>query len=158
MTVEESTMEDAVTAVVEVGVGHADATKLRAAQRAEIAARYGDIPRTRLDNDDVMTTFFIATVDGIPAGCGGIEDRRDGSGQVKDMYVTPAHRGTGIAPQILAAIEGYARDHAIERLVLETGVRQPDAMRFYERGGYRRIENFGAYAGDDLSVCYEKQL
>jgi hypothetical protein len=43
-------------------------------------------------------------------------------------------------------------------LKLETGTEQPDAMAFYERHGYRRIPNFGHYAGSELSVCYERAL
>lgn len=151
---------ETTTTISEVGVDHADAVKLRAAQRAEIAARYGDAAREpgRVPSADDMSAFFLAYVEDIPAGCGGVLDLGDGSGEVKRMYVTPAHRGTGIAPQILEAIEEYSRTHGIARLMLETGVLQPDAMRFYEREGYTRIENYGPYAGDELSVCYAKPL
>jgi putative acetyltransferase len=31
-------------------------------------------------------------------------------------------------------------------------------MRFYEREGYRRIDNFGHYAGEAHSVCYARTL
>ncbi|MEV6641747.1 hypothetical protein [Amycolatopsis sp. NPDC051371] len=44
------------------------------------------------------------------------------------------------------------------RLRLETGVRQPAAMRLYERAGYRRVPNFPPYEDDPESVCYEKLL
>ena len=40
--------------------------------------------------------------------------------------------------------------------MLETGVLQPDAIRFYSREGYTRIENFGYYADSADSVCFEK--
>jgi hypothetical protein len=43
-------------------------------------------------------------------------------------------------------------------LRLETGTLQPDAIAFYERHGYRRIENYGPYVGEPLSVCYERPL
>jgi hypothetical protein len=39
-----------------------------------------------------------------------------------------------------------------------TGTLQPDAIAFYERHGYRRIENYGPYVGEPLSVCYERPL
>ena len=35
---------------------------------------------------------------------------------------------------------------------------QPDAIRFYEREGYTRIDNFGPYGGEPLSVCYARSL
>jgi hypothetical protein len=31
--------------------------------------------------------------------------------------------------------------------VLATGVKQPDAIRFYERKGYQRIDGYGPYPG-----------
>ena len=74
------------------------------------------------------------------------------------MYVTPAQRGTGIAIAVLKGLEEWARAQSAAELVLETGTAQPDAMRFYEREGYTRIENFGDYVGEPLSVCYSKTL
>ena len=50
------------------------------------------------------------------------------------------------------------RRRGVVRLLLETGTAQPEAMRFYEREGYERIDNFGPYAGQPLSVCYARDL
>ena len=55
------------------------------------------------------------------------------------MYVDPAARGTGVSVAILWRLESDARGYGWKRLVLETGERQPDAMRFYEREGYHPI-------------------
>jgi GNAT superfamily N-acetyltransferase len=63
-----------------------------------------------------------------------------------------------VAVAILRALERRARDHGVTTLVLETGTAQPDAQRFYEREGYRRIDNFGPYVGEPLSVCYGREL
>jgi len=41
---------------------------------------------------------------------------------------------------------------------LETGDRQPEAIRLYESSSYRRIPNFGIYRDSESSVCFEKQL
>jgi len=41
---------------------------------------------------------------------------------------------------------------------LETGLRQPTALRLYDTSGYRRIEPYGRYRDDPLSVCFEKKL
>jgi GNAT superfamily N-acetyltransferase len=72
------------------------------------------------------------------------------------MYVAPAARGTRVAVALLRRLEADARALGWKRLVLETGERQPDAMRFYEREGYRSIPPFGYYLGSSLSRCYEK--
>ena len=74
------------------------------------------------------------------------------------MYVAPSHRGTGVSTAILRELERFGRDRGWSRLVLETGDRQPDAVRLYEREGYTRIENFGYYAGNAASLCFERRL
>ena len=63
-----------------------------------------------------------------------------------------------IAGAVLAALEEEAARRGWTLLKLETGTEQPDAMAFYERHGYRRIPNFGHYAGSELSVCYQREL
>jgi len=77
---------------------------------------------------------------------------------VKRMYVVPELRGRGIATAVLRRIEQEALVLGVSELLLETGTEQPDAMRFYEREGYRRIPNFGLYEGEEQSVCYARRL
>jgi GNAT superfamily N-acetyltransferase len=139
---------------------HADAVMLRSAQQAELAARYktDDSEPGAKPSADNVAVFLIAYVDGVPAGCGGLHLLDAGGFEIKRMYVTPARRGTGIAPAVLSGLEEWAREQSAAELVLETGTAQPDAMRFYEREGYALIENFGAYVGEPLSVCYSKAL
>jgi len=42
--------------------------------------------------------------------------------------------------------------------VLETGLRQPEAIALYESLGYRRREPYGRYRDSPLSVCLERDL
>ena len=70
----------------------------------------------------------------------------------------PAHRGTGVSTAVLRALEGEAVARGWNRLVLETGEEQPDAIRFYTREGYEPIPLFGYYVGSDLSRCFAKTL
>jgi hypothetical protein len=39
---------------------------------------------------------------------------------------------------------------------LETGKRQPEAIRLYEKAGYIRIPNYGHYQSIENSVCMKK--
>jgi len=59
---------------------------------------------------------------------------------------------------VLKGLEDWAREQSYPQLLLETGTVQPDAMRFYEREGYARIDNFGGYVGETLSDGYAKAL
>jgi putative acetyltransferase len=137
-----------------------DGAALRVAQRAELDARYGSddhepgTPPSAADID----LFLVATIGGEAVGCGALR-RLDGStAEVKRMYVAPRSRGSGVSTAILAALESAAVERGWTTIRLETGPAQPDAMRFYEREGYREIPLFGAYQGSDVSVCYEKAL
>lgn len=146
--------------VRELPFEHSDSIMLHSAQRAEIAAAYGaaDSDPSEPTTAENVSAFVVAYTDGMPAGCGGLRVIADDELEVKRMYVSPAHRGTGVSTAVLKSLESIARERGAVRLVLETGDRLPAAMRFYEREGYGRIENFGPYVGVDSSVCYAKQL
>jgi putative acetyltransferase len=136
-----------------------DAAALREAQRVEIDARYGGDtePGPKPSADDI-TVFLVARRDGEPVGCGGLRAIDAEHGEIKRMFVAPAARGSGVSRAILAALEDAARDLGWSRLALETGVEQPDAVRFYTREGYEPIERYGHYADAELSLCFAKRL
>ncbi len=142
-----------------------DGEAMRTAQQTEISERYGvpdSEPGPKPTAADI-TVFLVAyDVDdaggSVPVGCGGLRILDGSHGEIKRMYVVPERRGTGVSTALLAALEGEARGRGWDRLVLETGDRQPDAIRLYEREGYTRIPNFGYYADSELSLCYEKKL
>jgi RimJ/RimL family protein N-acetyltransferase len=164
---------------------HEDAAALRAAQRVELDSRYGsddhepgtvpsavdvpvflvarttEPPTTETPTMDTPTTDIPTT--GTPIACGGLRPLGpalfDGTAvEVKRMYVAPAARGSGVAAAVLRELERHAARLGAERVVLETGTMQPDAMRFYEREGYTAIPRYGHYADSELSVCYERVL
>ena len=89
--------------------------------------------------------FFVATLDGVPAGCGGVA-LLDGFAEVKRMYVRPAARGRGVAQAVIARLAAVAGEHGHSVLRLETGDVQHAALRFYEREGFVRCGVFGDYA------------
>ncbi|MFE0591268.1 GNAT family N-acetyltransferase [Micromonospora echinospora] len=139
----------------------ADGVRLRAAQRAELDARYGNDdhePGIAPTAGDIDVFLIARDAHGAALGCGGLRTLGPDSAEIKRMYVEPAARGTGVAVAILRSLEHEARGRGLVDLLLETGTAQPDAMRFYEREGYHRIDNFGPYAGEPLSVCYARRL
>lgn len=91
-------------------------------------------------------------------GCGAIKEFSTDTMEVKRMYVFPDCRGKGIAAQILSELETWAGEMGYRKCVLETGLKQPEAIRLYEKSGYVRIPNYGQYAGVENSVCFEKEV
>ncbi|GAA1112491.1 GNAT family N-acetyltransferase [Nocardiopsis metallicus] len=140
---------------------HPEAAELRAGQRREIAERYGtpdSEPGTPPSADDIAVFAVVRDDAGTAVGCGGLRDLGDGVGEVKRMYVLPESRGSGAATVLLHALEEWARGQDWKCLRLETGDRQPDAVRFYTRSGYTPIAPFGAYADEPTSLCFERVL
>ncbi len=138
-----------------------DGERLRAAQRTELDARYGNEdhePGAAPTAADVAVFVVARDGDGRALGCGGLRLLEPGLAEIKRMYVVPAARGTGVAVGVLRALEVRARAAEVRRLVLETGTLQPEAIRFYAREGYERIDNFGPYAGAPQSVCFARDL
>ena len=93
-----------------------------------------------------------------PIGCGAIKEFDAAAMEVKRMYVLPEYRGSGIATAILHELERWALTLGYVKTVLETGKKQPEAIRLYQSNGYVIIPNYGQYAGVDNSVCFEKRL
>jgi ribosomal protein S18 acetylase RimI-like enzyme len=74
------------------------------------------------------------------------------------MYVRPEFRGRGFGEMLVHHLIAHARDHGISVARLETGIHQQEAIRLYERLGFRRIPPFGPYFEDPVSRCYERYL
>jgi GNAT superfamily N-acetyltransferase len=102
--------------------------------------------------------FFVTRVDGVPAGCGGVQFFDNEYGELKRMFVRPQFRGLGLAKLMLEHLEQYTHEHGINLLRLETGIHQKEAIGLYERMGYQNIPHFGEYTDDPLSRFFEKQI
>ena len=128
-------------------------------------AGYADDQRHALSIDRLFqpdVRFFVARLDGVAVACGGVAIL-DGYAEVKRMYARPSVRGRGVANALLGRIESEAHGAGATLLRLETGAYQQEALRFYERAGFRRRGAFGPYAqmparAIELSFFYEKPL
>jgi len=112
----------------------------------------------QFNKTDKLKFVIVAYEKKKPLGCGAIRAYDSTTMEVKRMYITPEHRGKGIASLILSELENWATELACRRCVLETGQRQPDAIRLYQKNGYHRIPNYGQYAGIENSLCFEKKI
>ena len=139
----------------------AEALKLVAALDAELGALYPPENRfgprfTARHAEEGRGTFLVVRLEGKAVGCGAFTLLDHVTAEVKRMYVAPEVRGRGAGRAVLDRLETKAKALGVDRLVLETGVHQHDAIRLYERAGFTRIECWGDYAAVPTSVCYEK--
>jgi len=110
-------------------------------------------------------SFVVATCEDRIVGCGAVRrmpaEWHTGHrpyGEVKRMMVDRQLRGRRIGARLLDSLEALLRGDGIHLALLETGEQQADAVRLYERSGYRRRAAFGGYPDNGLSVFYEKSL
>lgn len=150
-----------VIKIEQVAADDEELGKLRQELRADLTARYPDVGA---DTDDHLTdsiTFLLMRADDVAIGCCALQ-RNEASGldglELKRMYVVPTARGTGVAGQLLAAAEALARELGAPRIYLETGTGQPEAIRLYERSGYRPIPLYPPYDESPISLSYAKTL
>lgn len=138
-----------------------DGAGLRAAQRAELAVRYGvsSYEPDAAPESGEIEVFLVAYDEADEAtGCGALRALEGRCAEITRMFVTPPRRGTGVATALLRGLEDEARTRGFDVLKLETGTAQPDAIRFFEREGYARIPNFGTYADNAESRCFTRHV
>jgi putative acetyltransferase len=132
---------------------------------AELAENYLPEEQHGLALDAIFqphVQFFVASLDGAAVGCGGVA-LFDDFAEIKRMYVRRAVRGRGVADTIVARLTAEAVRAGHTLLRLETGTRQPAAIRLYERHGFAQCAAFEPYASLPPasianSVFMEKQL
>jgi GNAT superfamily N-acetyltransferase len=154
------------------------AVSLVAALHAEIDERYAD-ELDRMTEEEVaadhadylaevtpelashpLGTFLVAWLDGRPVGCGALKplDGLAGVAEIKRMYTEPAARRRGVSRALLERLERVAADLGYERIRLETGTAQPEAIALYESHGWDRITPYGRYKDEPSSVCFGKEV
>lgn len=107
---------------------------------------------------DKIRHVVLAFQNNKPAGCGAFKEYSRDIAEIKRMFVHPDFRRSGIAAAILSELEIWAKEAGFCTCILETGIRQPEAINLYHKMGYADIPNYGQYNGVESSVCMEKTL
>lgn len=147
---------------------HPQIVALLGALDTYLASLYAPEDNHILDVEALLApeVLFVAAWNGDQAvGCGAVrcmpgEPATGGRayGEIKRMYVDPAHRGQRIGEQLLTALERALSARGLALSLLETGRDQREAVRLYERCGYAVRAAFGGYPDNGLSVFYQRQL
>jgi DNA-binding MarR family transcriptional regulator/GNAT superfamily N-acetyltransferase len=137
------------------------AVRAMAAYFAEIGERFGFEPGDAWQEDAASMAapdgfFVVATSDGRPVACGGVQTLPDGAAEIKRMWVHDGWRGAGLGARLLRHLEdlAHARGHGVVRL--DTNDTLTEAVAMYQRAGYRAI---GPYNENPWARCwFEKAL
>ena len=146
--------------IIRTNSGNTDFVELVRHLDVELAERDGKDHSfyAQFNKIDMIKHVVVAYDDGQPVACGAIKEYEPGTMEVKRMFTLPANRGKGIAARVLSELEKWAAEMNYSKCVLETGKKQPEAIRLYEKSGYKLIPNYGQYVGVENSVCFEKPL
>lgn len=107
---------------------------------------------------DAIKYVVVIYENEMPVGCGAIKQYAENVMEIKRMFVSVEQRGKGIASLVLKELETWTMELGFTKCILETGFKQPEAIRLYEKNNYVVIENYGQYVNVASSVCFEKEL
>ena len=103
--------------------------------------------------------YVVLAYDGDKAvGSGAIKHFADDVMEVKRMYVHPEARGHGVATLVLRELENWTTELSYKKCLLETGVKQLEAVALYRKNAYEVVPNYGQYEGMENSICFEKVI
>ena len=126
----------------------------------ELRERYRDIQSLydRHNKVDRINHVVLIYKDKAPVACGAFKEYDGSSVELKRIFVVRANRDQGLGKLVVRELEKYAKDSGYKYAILETGVKQPEAIGLYKGRGYAMIQNYGPYAGNTNSVCMKKEL
>ncbi len=107
---------------------------------------------------DQIKHVVIAYNQDEPVGCGAIKEYTTDTMEIKRMFVRMEYRGQGVASLVLKELEEWSSEMVYKTCILETGLKQPEAINLYKKNNYKIIQNYGQYKNAENSVCFKKDL
>lgn len=108
------------------------------------------------------SSYFVCEQNGTIIGGGGVAPLLGGDEntcELKKMYFLPAGRGKGLGQKVLSECLKAAKEHGFEYCYLETFNTMHNAMKLYEKNGFKKIPgplgNTGHFACDTF---YKRSL
>lgn len=124
-----------------------------------LAQRFGSSGKDSFTDwkfDDPKYVFLKAVLENETVGCGAIRPLSEKVCEIKRMFAKNGRKGIG--ELILQRLEEEAESLGFEEIWLETRTANLEACRFYQKNGYKQIENYGKYVGRNEAICFGKIL
>ena len=149
-----------MTKLVRTNSDNADFRELVALLDADLAIRDGDEHSfyAQFNKVDAIRHVVVAYENETAVGCGAFKEYESETAEIKRMFVREDVRGRGVAGEILAELEAWAKELNYSQCILETGVKQPEAIRLYQKSGYEIMTSYGQYLNVANSVCMRKTI
>ena len=149
-----------MTKLIRTNSESADFRELIALLDADLAIRDGDEHSfyAQFNKVDAIRHVVVAYENETAVGCGAFKEYEKNVAEIKRMFVRENERGRGVAGKILAELEIWAKEIGNSECILETGVKQPEAIQLYQKSGYQKIPSYGQYLKVANSVCMRKLI
>ena len=99
------------------------------------------------DTARILGGAGLAEYEGLDACC-----------ELQKIYLVESKRGRGLGRALLDAVEGHAHKLGYRRVYLETHTSLHEAVRLYERCGYRRVDRPATAIHSPMDLFYLKNL
>lgn len=107
---------------------------------------------------DTIKHVVVAYTENQPVACGAFKEYNPKSVEIKRMFTLLEARGKGVATCILKELEIWAIQLGYSSCILETGIRQTEALALYKKNLYHITPNYGQYIHITNSMCFEKKI
>lgn len=126
----------------------------------DLKERYGELQKQyeKHNKVDYINDVVIIYKDQVPVACGACKKYDSNTIELKRIFVIEEHRRQGISKLIVNKLEELARNREYKYALLETGMKQHEAINLYKNNGYNVIQNYKPYIGNINSVCMKKTL
>ncbi len=112
--------------------------------------------RELTDLPNQYSSLLLAVDSDLLAGCAGLRNLGDGTGEVKRLYIRPAFQGRGVGRLLIERIVTEAQALGCRRLVLDTLPVMERALALYRAFGFREIPSYGDNPPE--AICFELSL
>jgi GNAT superfamily N-acetyltransferase len=122
--------------------------------------QYGELQKQydKHNKVDYINNVIIIYKDEVPVACGAFKEHNSDTIELKRIFVVKENRRQGLSKIVIDELEKLGRDKGYKNAVLETGIKQYEAINLYKSTGYEIIQNYGPYIGNANSVCMKKRL
>lgn len=126
----------------------------------DLNERYGELQKQygQYNKVDYINDVVIIYNDEEPAACGAFKKYSKDTIELKRIFVRKENRRQGLSKLIIRELENLGRSQGYKYALLETGIKQQEAINLYKNAGYEITENYGPYKGNPNSVCMKKNL
>jgi len=126
----------------------------------DLKVRYGELQKQydKHNKVDYINDVVLIYKDKVPVACGAFKKYNEDIIEMKRIFVKSESRQQGLSKIIMNKLEDSAKIKGYKYAILETGIRQFEAINLYKSVGYEIIQNYEPYVENANSVCMKKAL